>query len=101
MNRKKVNEILKIVQKEWIKRLKNGYYRNVPEKSVIDKSFLESLRKMLLKCPDEDGNKRVVHVETGKTHLVPYKYIILDGLNGKDIHKFPEEKVIVISEKKR
>ena len=91
MNKIKVNEILEKVQEEWTKRLKNGYYTNVPKKANVDKSFLETLRKMLKKCPDEDGFKRVMSVETGKTHLVPYTDIILNGLKGTELHKYTIE----------
>lgn len=91
MKKEKVNSILEEVKKEWINRLKNGQYMNVPKNSIIDKPFLESLRKMLLLCPDEDGNKRITDATTGKTHLIPIKTIILDGIKQKDLYKYPEE----------
>ena len=89
MKRKKVEEIIKKIEKVWTDRLKSGYYENIKPATRVDKSFLESIRKMLLQCPDDDGYKRVADMSTGLTHLVPYEMIILDGLKGTELHKFP------------
>ena len=83
MNKEKANEIYNNLVKEWKKRH--------PEKK-LDVQFLAGIRRMLEHCPDEDGLKRVTDMETGKTHLVPYEDMILNGLNGSEVSKYPEEK---------
>ena len=79
MNKEKVDEILKKVTIEWEK------------KGKVDKNFFHQFKIMLEKCPDEDGLKRVVSMETGKVYLVPYEYIILNGLKGDELNKFEVE----------
>jgi hypothetical protein len=76
------NEILT----EWIAR--HGKEKLDPEK-------LEATRQTLLSLPEDKVYKSVVNMSTGKTHLVPIKDIILNGLRGWELDKYP-----VIDEKK-
>jgi len=94
MKKETVDKILKKVIAEWRERIKKGTYDNISKSAKIDKTFLESIRRMLVKCPDDDGKKRVESMETGKTHLVPYEQIILYGLKGTDLYKYPLEKKV-------
>jgi hypothetical protein len=79
MNKKKADEIFNKVKAEWIKR---------HEEVNLDPEKLKQLKMVLKHCPDEDGLKRV-SVIGGKTHLVPYEEIILNGLKGTDVEKYP------------
>ena len=83
MNQEAADKIMDKIEKEWAVRYE-GY----------DLSHnLNMLRLMLLSCPDEDGFKRVTLIENGKTYLVPYEDIILNGLKGDEIaSKYEEEK---------
>lgn len=83
MNNKKVDEIMKKLIAGWNKRLPKG--------AKLQKEFLKGIKEFLKLCPDEDGKKRVTDLSTGKTHLVPYEDIILNGLKGKDLNKYPVE----------
>ena len=83
MKEEKANEIFERVKKEWIKR--HG------EKN-LNPAILNTLKKSLLSIPDDDGNKRVKSLSTGKTHLVPIERIILNGLRGDELDKYPVEK---------
>jgi hypothetical protein len=85
MNPKKVNEIMSKVVKVWL---------NKNSKKIIDFEKVEAVRQILIGSPHEDGFMRVQHIETGKVHLVPFEEIILNGLKGKDLEKFPVEKKI-------
>jgi len=57
----------------------------------LDPGFINLFTDLLKTCPDEDGMKRVVDMETNKTHLIPYSEIILNGLKGNEVKNFPEE----------
>lgn len=82
MNKELAKKIYKEVENEWIK--KYGKENLDPEKLRVIKQVLEEI-------PDDDGNKRVTDMETGKTHLVPIKDIILKGLRGDCLNEYPEE----------
>jgi hypothetical protein len=71
---------MKKVTEEWSKR------------GTLDKTFLDFFRKFLSDCPDNDGLKRVTYLPTGKTYLVPYEDLILYGLKGNEVTRYPEEK---------
>lgn len=58
-------------------------------KDNLDSEKLESIRKMLHSMPEDSIYKRVTSMETGKTHMIPIKEIILNGLNGHDLSKYP------------
>ena len=81
MNEEKANEIYNRIVKEWEAR---------HDKKSLDPEKLKAVKKMLLLCPDEDGMKRV-SIMGGETHLVPYEDIILNGLMGADVEKYPKE----------
>jgi len=73
MNQKAVDKIMTKVKKEWVKRF-----------AGIDMHYsIDMMSKFLLGCPDNDGMKRVEY--EGKTYLVPYEDIILNGLKATDI----------------
>ncbi len=57
----------------------------------LDKVKLDTVRKALAYIPDADGLKCVSSVETGKTHLVPVKDIIMKGLKGDELETYPVE----------
>ena len=83
MEQETAEKIYKEIETEWIKR---------HDKEKLDPEKLRAIKKMLEVIPDEDGNKRVTSMETGKTHLVPIKEIILNGLKGNELNKYPEQK---------
>ena len=58
------------------------------QKSTCSDQCHEKLVEDLEKAFGKD--KKVVDLETGKTHLVPTKIIIEKGLNQQDLHKYPE-----------
>lgn len=80
MKPEKVNEIMSKVMEHWTKRL---------DINRMDKEKIKALRMSLLSSPYEDGFMRVVSMETQKTHLVPFEDVILFGLKGKDLEKYP------------
>jgi hypothetical protein len=84
MNKEKADEIMKKIQNHW--------NRTAPPNVKVSEEQLLMIRVMLNSCPDEDGLKRVTSMETGKTHLVPYEDIILFGLRGDNLDKYPIEK---------
>jgi hypothetical protein len=86
MNPKIAEEMFNEIVVEWIAR--HGKEKLDPEK-------LEATRQLLLSLPDDRVYKSVVSMETGKTHLVPIKDIILNGLKGWELDKYP-----VIDDKK-
>jgi len=79
MREAKINEIMNNVEQAWIQEY---------GKENIDYSKLELVRGGLKSCPHEDGLMPCTLLG-GKTHLVPIEYIILNGLEGKDIDLFP------------
>jgi hypothetical protein len=66
------------------------HWRSMYREDSLDPVKLAAIKMMILMFPHEDGNQRVVDVHTGITHLVPLDYIILHGLLGSDLRKFPE-----------
>lgn len=82
MKEEKAKEIFGKIMKVWIKR--HG-------KDKLNPIIINSIRDMLKVIPDEDGCKRVINAGTGKTHLVPIEDIILDGLKGNELYKYPIE----------
>jgi hypothetical protein len=83
MKEEKVNEIMQKVIETWVNRI---------DIKDIDISKVAAVRLSLLGSPHEDGFMRVESLENRKTYLVPFEYIILNGLNGKDLEKFPVER---------
>jgi hypothetical protein len=84
MKPRKVNKIINIVMKEWIKRY---------GADKIDPRKLKAVRDMLLLSPHEDGFMRVNVAGTEEVYLVPFEDVILDGLNGNEIEeKYGKEK---------
>ena len=82
MNKLLANKIYSEIEAEWTK--KYG-------KENLDTKKLRAIKEMLKHIPDEDGNKRVTDMMTGKTHLVPVKDIIMKGLRGDCLKEYPEE----------
>jgi len=80
MKKETADKLYKEIRDEWIER--HGRDKLDPEK-------MNAIKEMLYLVPDEDGNKRITSMETGKTHLVPIKEMILNGLNGKELDKYP------------
>jgi len=83
MNKKLADKIYKEIENEWIKRY---------GKQNLDKEKLRVMKVLLKEIPDNDGNKRVTDMVTGKTYLVSIKDIILNGLRGDNLKQYPEEK---------
>jgi len=83
MNKPLANKIYSEIEDEWTK--KYG-------KENLDPEKLRAIKEVIKEIPDEDGNKRVTDMETGKTHLVPVKDIIIKGLHGDCLKEYPEEK---------
>ena len=84
MKKEKAEQIYTEIEAEWIK--KHG-------KENLNQEFLAKLRKVIPMMPaDENGNKLVTNMDTGKSHLVPIKDIILKGLKGEDVCNYPEAK---------
>jgi len=74
----------KIMQKicnEWAKRYADG----------VDPAKVAAITIVVNNFPHSDGKQRVTDISTGKTHLIPLEYIILHGLHGSELDKFPEE----------
>lgn len=82
MKKEIAEQIYKKIYDEWVNRY---------GKENLDNDQLEALRNFILECPDDDGYKRVTNMTTGKTHLVPYEDIILHGLKGSELNKYPLE----------
>jgi hypothetical protein len=80
---KKAEEIWNKVLDHW----KNKFN----QEDSLDPVKLAAVRLMIFMFPHEDGNQRVVDMRTGFTHLVPLEEIILNGLHGADLHRFPIE----------
>ena len=74
-------KIFNKILKEWGKRVS---IENVDEETLIK----------IIKFADvhEDGKKRVSLLGDNKVHLVPIEDIILNGLRGTEIEKYPIEK---------
>lgn len=75
-----------------MKRIINAWTARLPKGAKLSEDQLYAVRAALSIAPDDDGLKRVQSLETGKVHLVPYEHIILNGLKGSELEKFPEEK---------
>lgn len=85
MKKEMVNKIMEKVIAGWLKR--------IPKGATINQEQLKSMMRFLLICPDDDGFKRVKSTVTGKTHLVPYEDIMLNGLHHDDLEKYPVEEL--------
>ena len=83
MNREKADKIYQEIEEEWVKR----YGRE-----NLNPKTMNAVKMILREVPDEDGCKRVKCMGTDATHLVPIKDIILNGLKGEDVAKYPVEK---------
>lgn len=83
MEEEKVNEIMNKVISVWIKR--HGI-------TQIDPQKIEAVKKVLKESPHNDGLMRVQMIGGRTTHLVPFEDIILNGLKGEDIERYPMEK---------
>lgn len=81
MQTKLADKIYKEIEDEWVKR--HG------EKNV-DPKALKGIKLLLTNLPDKDEFKRVTSMTTGKTHLVPIKEIILNGIKEEEISKYQE-----------
>lgn len=82
MQEKKVNEIMDRICAEWEKKF---------GKENLNPLTIEATRDSLRMSPHEDGLMRVSVGFDGETHLVPYEDIILHGLKGEDVAKYPVE----------
>lgn len=82
ISKKKADAIFAKVRTEWVKRF---------GEKKLNKKTLELVNELIRTLPDEDGLKRVENLETGKVHLVPVEDIILNGLKGDDLYKYPVE----------
>lgn len=80
MIKSKVDEIMAKVIKEW--EIKYG-------KENLDPHKIKSMERILRFSPHNDGLMPCVDVVTGRTHLVPFEDIILHGLKGWELHKYP------------
>ena len=74
-------DIFYTIKKEWEKRVGRG---NVDEVALA--------RIILISDTDRNGYKKITNIGTGKTHLVPIEDIILDGIKGFELDKYPEAK---------
>jgi hypothetical protein len=83
---KRTNEIMEKLRQDWAKR--------VPEGAVLDEKFMKNMEFLIASCPHDDGCQRVQLMgeegKEGKIYKVPLEDIILMGLNGKDVEKYPE-----------
>jgi len=82
ISNKKAEEIWNTVLGEW----KKKYHED-----SLDPVMLSAIKMLIFNFPHEDGSQRVTDMQTGITHLVPLEEIILNGLHGTDLHKFPME----------
>ena len=74
----KQQEIFEKVKAAWEERVGKG---NVDE---------EGLKRIIIVADtDKDGLKRISLIGSDKVHLVPIEEIILNGLEGTDIDKYP------------
>ena len=82
MKEEKVNEILDKVRKGWCERME---------------AKLRHLKATLLESPHDDGLMPITLVDDkgssgAKTYLVPMEDIILKGIKGEDVDKYPLKK---------
>jgi len=80
MKEEKVDEIMTEVEAEWKKRY---------GEEAIDPMRIEKVREALSMSPNENGIMPCYNTDTGKHHAVPMKDIILDGLKGSELDKYP------------
>lgn len=80
MKEEKADEIMAVILKVWEEQY---------GKDNIDPKKVKDVRKMLLLSPHEDGLMPVKIIGGKGTHTVPIKNIILKGLRGKDVEKYP------------
>jgi hypothetical protein len=81
MEPKKVNEILSKVIPIWIERYG----------MMLDPGKIQAIRNTLLMSPHNDGFMRVAVIGEKETHLVPFEDMILNGLKGSEVKKYPIE----------
>lgn len=83
MKEEKVDEIMDKVLLRWIKTF--GLENIDPQKAKM-------LRQILKQSPHDDGYMRITLIEEpGITYLVPFEDIILNGIKGEDVKKYPIE----------
>ena len=80
MEPKKVNEIMSKIMAVWI--AKHGIQN-------IDPGKIQAVRNTLLMSPHNDGKMRVTLIGEEEAHLVPFEDMILNGLKGEDVKKYP------------
>ena len=84
MKEEKVKEIITTAVKFWI--TKHGV-------ANIDFKTVEGLKNILRLSPHEDGLMPVTNADTGKTYLVPMIDIIMFGIKGFELEKYPEKEL--------
>ena len=77
--------IFKKIKKEWEKRVGKG---NIDE---------PSLRRIIIMADTDNNGKKKVTID-GITYLVPIEDIILDGIKGTDIEKYPLYPVVKVKD---
>lgn len=79
MDREKVEDrIFNKIKREWEK---------IVGKGNVDTSILRKIIR--ISNTDDDGKKRITLMSTGKTYLIPIEAIILEGIRGCDLNKYP------------
>ncbi len=84
MNEQKINEIMSKAVKYW--EIKYG-------RENIDLQVCNGLKNVLELSPHEDGIMPVENMDTGKTHLVPMIDIIVKGIKGSELDKYPVKRI--------
>ena len=82
MKEQKVREIIDKCKTEWANRFPTAN---------MHPAMLKVLETKLRQSPYEDGCERMIDTTTGRKHIVPFEYIILNGIIGIDLTKFPKE----------
>ncbi len=80
MDKQKVKEIMADVLTEWEKR---------HSKENLNPKTIKAVEETLLMSPHDDGLMPVQAIGSDKVHYIPIKEIILNGLKGEDITKYP------------
>ena len=65
------------------------FWKKKHGKLISQKKSEEKLDMILEMIPDDDGMKRVTAIPDGTTHLVPVEDMIMYGLKGNEITKYP------------
>jgi len=82
MQEEKVTEIMGRICAGWEKKF---------GKDKLNPITIEATRESLRRSPFDDGFMRVSVGFSGEVHLVPFEDIILKGLKGEDVEKYPVE----------